>query len=117
MEKDETFYMVAEVDGKVVGMSEVNRRLSGYETHVRALGIAIRNNFRNLGIGTEMIKNLVERTQGMNLEVLTLSTFATNERAIHGYEKVGFVQTGRIPKKFFKDGKYIDEVIMTKVLE
>ena len=60
LEKDETFYMVAEVDGKVVGVSEVNRRLSGYETHVGALGIAIRNRFWNLGIGIEMIKNLVK---------------------------------------------------------
>lgn len=117
LEKDETFYMVAEVDGKVVGVSEVNRRLGGYETHVGALGIAIRNGFRNLGIGIEMMKTLVERAQRMDLKVLTLSAFATNERAIHVYEKVGFVQTGRIPKKFFKDGKYIDEVIMTKVLE
>jgi len=48
---------------------------------------------------------------------LTLSAFATNKPAIHVYEKVGFVQTGTIPKKHFKEGKYIDEIIMTKLLE
>jgi RimJ/RimL family protein N-acetyltransferase len=64
-----------------------------------------------------MMKTLVRQAQGMDLKVLTLSTFATNERAIHVYEKVGFLQIGNIPKKFFKDGKYINEVTMTKVLE
>jgi len=53
----------------------------------------------------------------MGLKVLKLSAFETNKRAIHVYEKTGLVQTGRIPRKFFRDGKYIDEVIMTRLLE
>jgi RimJ/RimL family protein N-acetyltransferase len=53
----------------------------------------------------------------MGLKVLTLSAFATNKRALHVYEKVGFTRTGVIPKKFFKEGVYIDEIVMTKILE
>jgi len=117
LEKDETFYIVAEVGGKVVAVSEINRKSSGYDKHVGAIGIAIRNGFRDLGIGTEMMKTLVEQAPKMSLNVLNLSAFAANKRAIHVYEKVGFVRTGRIPKKFFKEGKYIDEIIMTRVLE
>jgi len=116
LEKDETFYLVAEVDGKVVAVSEIGRR-SGYEKHVGVIGIAIRNEFRGLGIGTEMMKTLVMQAQEMDLKVLTLTAFASNKRAISVYEKVGFVQTGRVPKKHFKEGKYIDEIIMTKLLE
>ena len=116
LEKDETFYLVAEVDGKVVAVSEIGRR-SGYEKHVGVIGIAIRNEFRGLGIGTEMMKTLVMQAQEMDLKVLTLTAFASNKRAIRVYEKVGFVQTGRVPKKHFKEGKYIDEIIMTKLLE
>jgi len=116
LEKDEMFYLVAEVDGKVVAVSEISKR-GGYEKHVGVIGIAIRNGFRDLGIGTEIMKTLVEQTQKMGLKVLTLSAFATNKPAIHVYEKVGFVQTGTIPKKHFKEGKYIDEIILTKVLE
>lgn len=116
LEKDEMFYLVAEVDGKVVAVSEISKR-GGYEKHVGVIGIAIRNGFRDLGIGTEIMKALVEQAQKMGLKVLTLSAFATNKSAIHVYEKVGFVQTGTIPKKHFKEGKYIDEIILTKVLE
>ena len=116
LEKDETFYLVAEVGGKVVAVSEISKR-SGYEKHVGVIGIAIRKEFRDLGIGTEMIKTLVKQAQEIGLKVLTLTAFATNKRAIRVYEKVGFVQTGRVPKKHFKEGKYIDEIIMTKLLE
>jgi len=116
LEKDETFYLVAEVDGKIVAVSEVTKR-TGYEKHVGVVGIGIRNCFRDLRIGTRMLQTLEEQARKIGLKVLTLSVFATNKRAIHVYEKVGFVQTGKIPKKHFKKGKYIDEIIMTKLLE
>ncbi len=116
LERGEEFFMVAEVDGRVVASSSLDR-LRGYQKHVGVIGIVIKKGFRELGIGTGMMQALVEQARGMGLKVLTLSAFATNERAIHVYEKVGFVQTGRIPRKHFKDGRYIDEVIMTRVLE
>jgi RimJ/RimL family protein N-acetyltransferase len=116
LEKDEIFCLVAEVDGKVVGSSDIHP-LSGFSKHVGIVGMIIKNGFREIGIGTEVLKTLVEQARKMGLKVLTLSAFATNKRAIHVYEKVGFVRTGVIPKKLFKDGVYIDEIIMTKSLE
>jgi len=116
LEKDEAFYMVAEVGGKVVEISQIDRR-GGYDRHVGVIGIAIRKDFRDLGVGAEIMRMLVEQGRKMGLKVLTLSAFASNERAIRVYEKMGFVQTGRIPKKHFKEDRYIDDVIMTMVLE
>ena len=116
MERGEKIYVVAEVDGKVIGNSEIGRRLSGYDRHVGSIGIAIKKGFRDIGIGTEMMNALIKQGREMGLKVLTLTAFANNKRAIHVYEKLGFQQTGRIPKKFFKRGKYIDEVIMTFIL-
>jgi len=116
LEKDELFFLVAEVDRKVVASSDIHI-LSGNEKHVGVLGIVLKSGFRDLGIGTEMMKTLVEQAMALGLKVLTLQAFATNKRAVHVYEKVGFVQTGRVPKKHFKDGQYIDEVIMTKLIE
>jgi RimJ/RimL family protein N-acetyltransferase len=117
LEKDEAFYLVAQVEGKVVGNSEVGRKTSGHDRHVGSLGIVIRNGYRNLGIGTEMMKTLIEQARAMNLKLLTLGVYATNQHAHHVYESVGFVDAGRIPKKFLKDGRFIDEIVMAKVLE
>jgi RimJ/RimL family protein N-acetyltransferase len=116
MERDEKIYVVAEVDGRAVGNSEIGRRLGGYDEHVGSIGMAIKKGFRDVGIGTEMMKVLIDQGRKMDLKVLTLSAFANNERAIHVYRKMGFKKTGQIPQKFLKQGKYIDEVIMTLVL-
>jgi len=44
---------------------------------------------------------------------VTLCVFSGNERAIHVYEKVGFRETGRVPKMIYKNGEYKDHIIMT----
>jgi RimJ/RimL family protein N-acetyltransferase len=117
MELEEVVYLVAEVDGKVVASSELSRRLSGYDKHLGSIGIAIKNGFRDLGIGTEMMKTLIEQGKSWGLKALTLTAFANNARALHVYRKIGFVETGRIPKRFFKEGQYIDEVVLIMPLE
>lgn len=116
LEMGKLFFLVAEVEGKVVASAGVNP-FESFQNHVGLVGVIIKKGFRDIGIGTETMKTLERQARNMSLKVLMLSVFATNKRAIHVYEKVGFVQTGVIPKKFFKDDQYIDEVIMTKVLE
>jgi RimJ/RimL family protein N-acetyltransferase len=115
-EKGELFCLAAEVDGRLVANSEIMRG-TGYSNHVGFIGIAIKKGFRGVGIGTEMMKTLEEQAKKVGLKVLALSVFANNQHAINLYKKVGFVETGRIPKRFFKNGAYIDEIIMTKMLE
>ena len=116
LERDELFFLVADVGGKVVASSDIHI-LSGDEKHVGVLGIVVKNGFRSLGIGTEMMKILVEQGTSLGLKVLMLYVFATNKRAVHVYEKVGFVETGKIPRKHFREGQYIDEVIMAKLID
>lgn len=117
VENGEQFYLVAEVGGKVVANSEISQGTGCFDSHAGGIGIAIKAGFRDVGLGTEMMRALIEQGRSMGLKVLTLCVFSTNERAIQVYEKVGFGKTGSIPRKFFKDGKYVDEVVMTMLLE
>jgi RimJ/RimL family protein N-acetyltransferase len=116
LEKGQTFFLVAEVDGKVVASSDLHMG-RGSEKRAAVVGIAVKSGFRDLGIGTRVMQAMMKEAQRIGLKVLVLSVFATNKRAIRVYEKVGFVQTGRVPKKHFKEGKYIDEIAMAKLLE
>jgi len=115
LENDKVFMMVAEVDGKVVANSEIGIK-KGYSSHVGEIGIAIRQGYREVGIGTEMLRALIVQAEKMGLKILTLGVFSTNARAKHVYEKAGFKETGRIPKEIYKGGKFIDHIMMTKEL-
>ena len=113
MEKGEVVRLVAEVEGKVIASSELRKR-TGYSRHVGNLGIWARKGYRDIGIGTEMLKTLISQAKITGIEILELAVASANRRAIHVYEKVGFRETGRIPKFYHKNGKYHDEVIMAK---
>ena len=114
-DKGEEFSLVAEVDGKVVANSAVTKK-KGRQKHVGGLGIAIREDYRDVGIGTEMMRTLIAQAGKMGLELLVLCIFSTNKRAIHVYEKAGFREVGRIPRGLCKDGKYVDEITMSREL-
>ncbi|MFB0523056.1 MAG: N-acetyltransferase family protein [Candidatus Bathyarchaeia archaeon] len=116
LEKGNMLYMVAEVGGRVIASSSVGKRRFGCENHVGDLGLLIGSAYRDVGIGTEMMRTLIGQARMMGLEVLVLSVFATNERAIHVYKKVGFKEVGRIPRSIYRDGRYIDRVMMAKEL-
>jgi ribosomal protein S18 acetylase RimI-like enzyme len=115
IEKRQIFYLLAELDGKVVANSELRIR-TGRSRHVGDIGIAIKNGCRDIGIGSEMLKCLFSQAEEMGLKMLTLTVFSTNKRAIHVYEKVGFRETGRIPNDIYKNEEFVDEIIMVKEL-
>lgn len=114
VEKGDAACLVAEMDRRTIANSEIIRRTSGHcVRHVGELGIVIKRGYRDIGIGTELIKRLLEQAQMMGLEIILLWVFATNMRAIRLYKKFGFQEAGKIAGGIFRCGKYIDEVLMT----
>jgi ribosomal protein S18 acetylase RimI-like enzyme len=114
MEKGEVFRLVAEVEGKVIAGSELRKQTGKYSKHIGNIGIAVKRGYRDIGIGTSIIKTLISKAKVMNMTVIDLAVVSSNKRAIHVYEKLGFIETGRIPKYYLKDSEYFDEVIMVK---
>jgi RimJ/RimL family protein N-acetyltransferase len=116
IEKGHIISVVAEMGGKLAGNSSVTR--GSYEDTKRHgyLGIAISRRQRDRGIGLEMMHTLVRESRRAGLKTVQLEVFANNPRAIHVYEKTGFKETGRIPKKMLRNGKFIDSIVMTRDL-
>lgn len=97
-----------------MGRSELRRRTGRHSQHVGNIGIGIRKEYRDIGIGTEMIRIMIAQAKTMGLKMIDLAVASSNKRAIHVYKKAGFKKTGRIPRFYYKDGKYFDEIIMAK---
>lgn len=104
--------VVAEENGKVVGLCDVHRIRPGTEEeHSAVLGIAIRKEYRGKGIGELMIKKVIELSKG-KFEILKLEVFSVNSRAISLYKKLGFVEYGTLPKAIKRGNRYYDSVYM-----
>lgn len=105
--------MVTEVDGKVIASSEL-RAGTGYSHHVEEIGFGVKRGYRDVGVGTELMKALISHEKTMDLELLIPITFSSNTRAIHVFERISYEETGRIPPCLFKNKTYLGTMIMTK---
>jgi RimJ/RimL family protein N-acetyltransferase len=108
--------VVAEVGGRLVGNSSVTRGSYDDTRHHGYLGIAILRKHRNVGIGLEMMRTMIKESRKAGMKTIQLEVFANNPRAIRVYERTGFKEAGRIPKKMQRNGKFIDSVVMAREL-
>jgi len=113
VERDKMVAVIAEVEGKFAGSCEITPK-RGYSSHLGSLGISLVAEYRDLGIGQEMMLEAEKQVKRLGVEVVDLEVFATNARAIHTYEKVGYKITGKIPEALKYGGAYVDALIMTK---
>jgi ribosomal protein S18 acetylase RimI-like enzyme len=111
-----TLILVAEVDGKVVGVGEVKVGVFKKNSHTAELGLAVTKAFRGLGVGKALMDEMLSRAEKSGVEKVWLSVFSTNDAAIALYRKFGFIIEG-IRKMQFKIGNtYADELLMAKFL-
>ena len=82
--------------------------------HNARLGLSVRRDYWNLGIGTASIREIIRFCEGHDPKIrnLTLEVYADNTRAISLYEKLGFLPEGCRKKRLFVNGIYHDELLM-----
>jgi RimJ/RimL family protein N-acetyltransferase len=110
--KEGMLYLVARVEGRVVGGASIHPH-TDKRSHVAEFGIYIRDGYRNLGLGTTLTKTFIEIAKKHGLEILQLSVYATNKRAFHVYKKCGYKECGRLTRDIkFLDGTYTDRILL-----
>lgn len=83
------------------------------EIHKAGLGISIRKEYTDRGIGRVLMNQLIKHGKKMGLEMIILGLFADNKRAHHLYQSLGFVEFGRLIGSYrYKDGRHGDEIFM-----
>ena len=110
-------YLVAETGGRVVGTLSIHRRKDRL-AHVAGLGMAVHDDYHNQGIGTALMEAAMDLVDNwINLKRLELDVFTDNQRAIHLYEKFGFVIEGTRRALAVRDGEYVEAHSMARVRE
>lgn len=106
------FNILVEYKGKIIAHGEVTRAGMRRE-HLGELGISVVKGFRDEGLGTVLIKEMLRLAKEfLKLNIVYLYVYANNKRARYFYKKIGFRECGRIPKAILYRGKYVDQVFM-----
>ncbi|MGM3176275.1 GNAT family N-acetyltransferase [Dickeya lacustris] len=108
-------FLVAEVEGQLVGFSRCQgsclRRLS----HKVEFGVCVRKTFWGYGIGRALLAQSIDWAQANQIEKMTLSVLETNQKAIDVYQLAGFEVEGRLKNdKKLADGRYYATLIMSR---
>ena len=104
--------LVAEADGEVIGNVLVSLERSVVSNHVGTLSIVIDEAWRNVGIGSEMVRTAQAWCAERGLQKLALAVFPDNQRAIAVYERAGFVREGLRRRQYRVDDELRDELLM-----
>jgi len=111
-------YLIAELDRKVVGFAYVNsyRPREAYAKTVEN-SIYIRDGFQGKGIGQKLLERLVkEAAAGGFRQIIAVIGDSENIASIRVHEKVGFVHAGVLREVGFKNGRWLDTVMMQYAL-
>lgn len=102
---------ILELDGQMVGLVEL---MEIDYIHRRAeFQIIIDPKFQGHGYAVSATKLAMKYAfHVLNLHKLYLVVEKVNEKAIHVYEKVGFIREGELIDEFFVDGTYHDAIRM-----
>ena len=100
-ESPDELELLAEVDGRIVGLAAMDR-IGQYEKvrHRAHFGISIYREYWGLGIGRAMTEACIECAKEKGYTQLELEAVADNRRALAIYESEGFTEYGRNPKGF-----------------
>ena len=109
---DEHLVLVAEADGDVVGNVLVSVDRGVATEHIGVLSICIARDWRDVGIGSELVEAAQRWVRERGLRKLSLGVFPDNERAIAVYERRGFVREGVRRLQYRSGDHYRDEVLM-----
>ena len=110
--------LLAEMDGELAGVAIVYS--NNPQTRLRhrcCVDITLYRKFWGMGIGTALLREVLNAAEVAGYEQAELEVVSTNTPAIGLYRKLGFEVIGTMPRAMkYADGSYADFLLMVKRL-
>lgn len=111
-------FIVAEIEGTIIGSCTLSGSTLRREKHKVDLGISIQREYWGLGVGRRLMAVAMDWAKENNIEKITLTVDTSNYRAVALYESLGFEVEGRLLKdKYLSDGSYRNSYLMGLILD
>jgi L-amino acid N-acyltransferase YncA len=109
---------VAEGEGMVVGWGSLNpfNPRPVYD-HVADFSVYVAREQRGRGIGDALLGALEKRARGLGYHKMVLAAFPSNAPGMRLYERHGFQTVGVYHEQGLLDGRWVDVIIMEKLLK
>jgi L-amino acid N-acyltransferase YncA len=91
------------------------RAFEGYK-HTAELSIYVASHARGKGAGDRLMKALIDEARANHVHVLLGAIEAENHASLRLHEKHGFTQTGLLPQVGRKFDRWLDLIIMQRIL-
>lgn len=113
-----TTYFLAVENDEILGILDYGpRHKSEFRRHTVTFGIMTAQEARGKGVATTLINFFIDFAKKEGFKKITIQVMGSNPAALKLYNKLGFVEEGRLKKEFFIDGEYIDDYILTFYLD
>lgn len=112
--KNTALFLVAESNGKIIGSTTLDRSSLSKLNHTVSFGITILKAYSGQGVGSLLIKKIIEWAEANKVEKIDLEVFEDNTPAISLYKKFGFVEEGRKRKAIKTNNGYTDIILMAR---
>lgn len=107
--------LVAEAQGKVVGVVGLNVMKNPRMRHSASLGISVRKEYQRQGIGRKLMEKILDLADNWLMLIrVELGVLEDNEKAMNLYKSLGFEVEGKKKYAIARDGKYVDEYLMAR---
>ncbi|WP_425350229.1 N-acetyltransferase family protein [Phyllobacterium phragmitis] len=109
--------LVAERDGRTIGYASYGafRPFDGYR-HTAELSLYVDKSARGGGVGRLLLSELIEEAKRRNVHVLVAGIEAGNAASIGLHTSLGFKETGRLAEVGRKFDRWLDLVLMQRIL-
>ena len=105
---ENSYYIVAKSENEIVGFAGIKVLLD--ESDI--MNIVTKKSYRNKGIGSILLQNLIDLSYNLNLKQITLEVNESNLSAISLYKKFDFKKIG-LRKNYYNSQ---NAIIMSKLL-
>ena len=109
LENENSSYIIGKINNEIIGFAGLKIIFEQADI----MNIVIKKTYRNQGVGTLLLENLILLAKDLNISTLFLEVNEQNKPAIHLYEKLGFERLG-IRKKYYNKN---NGIIMKKNLK
>ncbi len=110
--------IVGEQDGQVVGWGSLNpfNPRPVYDA-VADFSLYVRRDWRGRGVGRRLLERLVALARELGYHKMVLAAFPFNAAGLALYQRLGFTTIGTYREQGRLDGRWVDVLIMEKLLE